>query len=552
MSRGLTDEEAARQLDRDGPNQLPAPTEPSVGARALRHLLEPLSLVLVAAALASIFVLSHTVEGLTIAAIVVLNVTISTVQEQRASWAIAALEDLTAPTARAVRNGRSTLLPAAGLVRGDAVELAAGDRVPADVVLVDAASLAVDEALLTGEAFPVDKRVALPGAPGAGLADRAGEAFAGTLVVRGRGEGIVTRTGAFTELGAIASTLQVAADPPLVRDLRQVAARMSALAVVVGGALIPVVLLRSRSEPDAVVMAVLAGVALAVAAIPEGLGSIVITALALGARRMADGGAIVRRLEAIEALGSAQVICADKTGTVTTGRLTIADVVPVPGRELDLWRTAAYCNDASGAMGDPLDVALRDAAEAHGVTARVPAGSTSGPSTPTRPAWSPSISWTEPADCRSRGRPRWCSPAAGQDRPSTCSPRGPPIWRLWACASSPSRRRRAATRTPPRSTLSGSWPSTIRCARQPSTRSLAVGRQASGWSSSPGTMRRRPRPSPAAWASRVRSCRGATCLTSIPRRERIACGRPAWWPGSTRARSSISSKPIAPPVASWR
>ncbi|MGH9085191.1 MAG: cation-translocating P-type ATPase [Acidimicrobiales bacterium] len=365
---GLTDEAAAQQLARDGPNRLPAPAEPPLAARALHHAVEPLSLVLIAAALASIFVLAHTVEGLTIAAIVLLNVSVSTVQEGRAASAIAALDDLTAPTARVVRNGRSTVLAAADLVRGDLVEVTAGDRVPADVVLVEAASLAVDEALLTGESFPADKRAAVHEPGGPAPTDRTGEAFAGTLVVRGHGMGIVTHTGAFTELGAIASTLQTNEDPPLVRDLRQVAARMSVLAVAVGGALIPVVLLRSRSEPDAVVVAVLAGVALAVAAIPEGLASIVVTALALGARRMADGGAIVRRLEAIETVGSAQLICTDKTGTITTGRLAVADVVTVPGREAELWRTAAYCNDARDGTGDPLDVVLLEAAEARGFT----------------------------------------------------------------------------------------------------------------------------------------------------------------------------------------
>ena len=241
---GMTEEAAAQQLARDGPNQLPAPDEPSLAARALHHALEPLSPVLVAAALASILVLAHTLEGLAIAAIVVLNVSISTVQERRAASAIAALDDLTAPTAHVVRSGRSTVLPAADLVRGDLVELAAGDRVPADVVLVEAASLAIDEALLTGESFPADKRASAHGSGGPASTDRADQAFAGTLVVRGHGQGIVTHTGAFTELGAIASSLRTNEDPPLVRDLRQVAARMSVLAIVVGVALVPIVLPR--------------------------------------------------------------------------------------------------------------------------------------------------------------------------------------------------------------------------------------------------------------------------------------------------------------------
>ncbi len=366
---GLTEPEATRRLALDGPNQLPRPNDPSVAVRALRQLVDPLSLVLVAAALASIIVLDHRVEGLTIAAIVVLNVVIGTAQEQKAATAVAALEQLTAPTARVRRDGHVRLVPAACLVRGDVIELVAGDRVPADVVLAQAAALAIDEATLTGESFPADKLVTERSQPDAPLGERAGEAFAGTLVVRGRGLGIVTGTGRSTQIGAIATALQRPADPPLVRELRSVAARMSALALLLGAALVPLVLLRSHDEPDPLVTAVLAGVALAVAAIPEGLATIVVTALALGARRMARRGAIVRRLAAIEALGATEVICTDKTGTITTGRLAVGKAIAVEGREADMWRALLRCNDAHDGTGDPLDLALIDAAAERGVVA---------------------------------------------------------------------------------------------------------------------------------------------------------------------------------------
>ncbi len=366
---GLSEDAAARRLALEGPNRLPRPKTPSLAARTLRQLADPLALVLLAAAVASITVLERNVEGLAIVAIVVLNTIIATAQEQKAAKAVAALEDLTAPTARVRRERHVRLVPAADLARGDVIELVAGDRVPGDVVLAEAVGLAVDEATLTGESFPVDKVVSDALRPGALLGERLGEAFGGTLVVRGRGVGIVTATGRATQFGAIATALQAPAEPPLVGELRGVAARMSILAVLVGSALVPLVLLRGRGDPDQVVTALLAGVALAVAAIPEGMATIVVTALALGARRMARRGAIVRRLAAMEALGGADVICSDKTGTMTTGRLVVGDAVAVDGREEEMWRALLRCSDAHDGSGDPLEVALSEAAAARGVVA---------------------------------------------------------------------------------------------------------------------------------------------------------------------------------------
>ncbi|MGE3621625.1 MAG: cation-translocating P-type ATPase, partial [Acidimicrobiia bacterium] len=360
---GLAEEEAAARLTADGPNELPRPPSPSVGRRAARQLADPLCLVLLAAALASVVILGQTAEGLAIAAIVVLNVAIGTAQEQRAADAGAALERLTAPTARVRRSGRTTVVPAHDVVVGDLVEIDAGDRVPADVELVEAAGLAVDEAVLTGESEPAEKRAAGPAQPGTPPVDRPGEAFAGTLAVRGRAVGRVVRTGARTEVGAIATGLGEGASPPLVGELRRVAARMSVLAVLLGAVLIPVVLVRSGDGPDPVATAVLAGVALAVAAIPEGLATIVTSSLALGARRMAGHGAIVRRLPAIEALGGADVICTDKTGTITTGRITVADVAIPGGGDRAFWEACWRCRDGDA---DPVDAALGVAARAAG------------------------------------------------------------------------------------------------------------------------------------------------------------------------------------------
>ena len=357
---GLDDDEAARRLAVDGPNVLPEAPPPTLVQLVRRQLAEPLTLVLVIVAVVTLVALRQVPEGCAIAAIVILNVVIGVSQERRAQAAIDSLEAMTAPSARVRRGGRSLTIPAAEVVRGDVVELAAGDRVPADLYLVHAASLAVDEALLTGESLPSEKEAGHEAPPGVALGDRIGDAFAGTLVVRGRGLGTVRATGAGTEIGAIAAALGEETTPPLVLELARVATRTSIIAASLGGLLVVVVWLRHGGFTEALV----AGVALAVAAVPEGLATVVTSALALGARRMARRGAIVRRLPAMEALGSATVICTDKTGTLTTGKLAVADQAPAPGRAHELWDAALRCNDADGQVGDPVDIALRDAARA--------------------------------------------------------------------------------------------------------------------------------------------------------------------------------------------
>ena len=329
-----------------------------------RQLAEPLTLVLAVAAVSTVALLRDVPEGSAIAAIVILNVAIGVTQERRAQTAIDGLASLTAPTARVRRNGRSIVVPAAAVVRGDVVELAAGDRVPADLELVEAVSLALDEALLTGESVPAEKIAGHVAPPSAVLGDRAGEAFAATLVVRGRGVGRVTAVGAATEVGAIAAAVGVETEPPLVRELRGVARRLGAIAVALGAVLTVVIWARHGGAAEGVI----AGVALAVAAVPEGLPTVVTSALALGARRMAQRGAIVRRLPAMQALGSATVICTDKTGTLTTGRLAVAHVVAAAEGERELWVAALRCNDADADVGDPVDVALRSAAQKRGVS----------------------------------------------------------------------------------------------------------------------------------------------------------------------------------------
>jgi P-type Ca2+ transporter type 2C len=359
---GLTTEQARARLAQAGRNELPRPPRPGAVRRSASKLADPTALLLVVAGLVSLAVLRDVPEGAAILLIVVLNVAVAVAQEMRADVASDALAAMVAPTALVVRDGTARRVDAAELVPGDLLELAAGDRVPADARLLDAEVLRVDEASLTGESVPAGKRAG--GRSTGPLADRAGEVFAGTLVVAGRGRAVVTATGAGSQIGRIAAGLTAPRPAPLQRDLAAATNRIGLLALVVAVVAVGIGLLRTHGGTTGVVEVLLAGVALAIAAVPESLPAAVTAALALGARRMADRGVIVRRLAAVEALGSASVICTDKTGTLTEGRLSVAAAVPLPGRDRALWEIAAACNDAVDGHGDPVDVALAAAAAA--------------------------------------------------------------------------------------------------------------------------------------------------------------------------------------------
>ncbi|WP_055483556.1 cation-translocating P-type ATPase [Sphaerimonospora mesophila] len=374
---GLTEEAASRRLAECGPNELPQPRPPRLSARAVRQLADPMSILLLVAGLVTLVVLDEVPEGAAILAILLVNVVIGVSQEMKADRAVRALRTLTAPMAKAVRDGVIRRVPAADIVPSDIVQVAAGDRVPADARLLEANALAVDESMLTGESLSAEKQAAGAEEPAGStgivvpLADRRGELFAGTLVVRGAGVAEVTRTGARTEMGRIASALGSGVKGPLAVELAQVSRRIGLVAVMAGVVMILIGLTRVQRGEVALLDIILAGVALAIAAVPESLAAAVTTALALGLQRMAKLGVIVRRLSAIEALGATTVIATDKTGTLTTGRLTVVDQVAVSGND-ELWRAALRCNDARDGLGDAVDVALAAAARRHGV--RLPPG----------------------------------------------------------------------------------------------------------------------------------------------------------------------------------
>ena len=290
---------------------------------------DPMIALLVVAAIVS-GVVGEPADTVVITVIVLLNAVIGVVQERRAEQAMAALRAMSAPTAVVVRDGVEQQVDAAGLVPGDVVVLQDGAIVPADLRLLSIASLRIAEAALTGESQPVGKRVEPVGDPHAPVGDRRSMAFRGTFVTQGRGRGIVVGTGKSTELGTIAGLLLTAdvVRTPLQRRLSSFGGRI-ALAVIAICAIVFLTGLLRGEDPG---LMFLTAISLAVAAVPEALPAVVAVTLALGARRMAHHNALVRRLPAVETLGSVTWICSDKTGTLTENRMHVEVLEPASTR----------------------------------------------------------------------------------------------------------------------------------------------------------------------------------------------------------------------------
>jgi P-type Ca2+ transporter type 2C len=360
--RGLTAHEAAARLDRYGPNELQAAATVPAWRKFLGQFADPLIYLLLAAVAVSVVAwLAEGAEGvpyeaLVIAVIVVLNAVLGYVQEARAEHAVAALQRMTAAAAGVVRDGREQRVPAADIVPGDVLLLAEGDAVSADARLVEAASLTVAESSLTGESEAVLKDVKSLAEP-AGLGDRVNMVFDGTAVTRGRGRAIVTATGMATEMGNVARLLGRTEQQrtPLQREIDRIG-RMLGIAVIgIAAVVITAILLMSdiQSASD-VVSVLLVGVSLAVAAVPEGLPAVLSVVLALGVQRMARRHAIVKKLSSVETLGSASVICSDKTGTLTKNEMTIEKVVTASG-EVDVAGSGYRPDGEVRVDGRPLD-----------------------------------------------------------------------------------------------------------------------------------------------------------------------------------------------------
>jgi Ca2+-transporting ATPase len=370
---GIDESQAGQRLARDGPNRPTVPRRPGYARIAFRQLLEPLALLLIGAAAVSAGI-GEGIEALAIGAIVALNAVLGFAQEAAAERAVLGLQDSVPRQANVIRGGRERELPAEEVVRGDLLILREGERISADARLVSAQRLEVDESALTGESLPVAKA---PGAVPAEtpLADRTSMVYTGTGVTRGRAQALVVATGADTEIGLISRLAAEAKPPPtpLQRRLGRLARSIVVLGVAITVLLGAGMLARGSSLHEAF----LVGVAVAVAAVPEGLAATVTIALGLGARAMARTGAIVRRLASIETLGETTVICTDKTGTLTENRLRLAVSRPVGGvSERHLLAAASLASSAElvehegtfAVAGDPVEGALLLAAMERGLS----------------------------------------------------------------------------------------------------------------------------------------------------------------------------------------
>ncbi len=286
--------------------------------------------------------LGETTDAIIIGIVILLNAVLGTVQEARAEKALAALSSMAAPMARVIRSGITAKIKASELVAGDVVHIEAGDHVPADLRLIESAGLKAEESALTGESVPSEKNAEAVCAEEALAGDRINMAFMGSAITYGRGLGVVTAVGMKTEIGKIAGSLAQAKDEtsPLQKKLEEISKVISIAVLVIAAVMFGVGVLMGRE----IFEMFLTSVSLAVAAIPEGLVAVVTIVLALGMQRMARRGAIIRKLPAVETLGSTQYICSDKTGTLTQNMMTVVETW-VPGNEAEMIDGMVICND---------------------------------------------------------------------------------------------------------------------------------------------------------------------------------------------------------------
>jgi magnesium-transporting ATPase (P-type) len=365
VALGLTAAEAAERLHRYGPNQLETARPVPTWRKFAGQFADPLIYLLLGAVVVSFGAwLLEGREGvpfevIVILAIVLLNAVLGFVQEARAEQAVAALQRMAAATAAVVRDGEELRIEAIDVVPGDILVLAEGDAVSADARLVKTASLMVAEASLTGESEPVTKDTRKVETQ-AGLGDRVNMVFNGTAVTRGRGRAVVTSTGMATEMGTIARLLGSTEEQPtpLQREVDGIGRTLGWAVVVIAAVVVTAIVLTSELETASdLVDVLLVGVSLAVAAVPEGLPAILSVVLALGVQRMAKRNAIVKKLSSVETLGSASVICSDKTGTLTKSEMTIEKVI-TPSGEVEItgsgYRPEGEMSTGGQAVDDPV------------------------------------------------------------------------------------------------------------------------------------------------------------------------------------------------------
>ncbi|MGN1386059.1 MAG: calcium-translocating P-type ATPase, PMCA-type [Bacillus sp. (in: firmicutes)] len=371
---GLTESEAEKRLKEYGKNELRQVKAKSVWKMLAEQLTDPMILVLIAACILS-FVMHEMVEGAVIVFIVALNAIISVVQEKKAQSSLEALRKMSSPTARVKREGKEELIPASSLVAGDIVLLDDGAMVPADIRLIQTSNLKIQEASLTGESVPVEKNADAICQQDCPLGDRINMAFSSSIVSYGRSVGVVVETGMNTEVGNIADLLesQDEFDTPLKRKLAAVGKTLSIVGIILCAIIFAIGLLYGK----AILPLFMTAISLAVAVIPEGLPATATIVMALGVQRMAKKNALIRKLPAVETLGSASVICSDKTGTLTLNKMNVTQLAveedfkkgqacSVEKADADKYKDIIYggslCNDASLNPEKP-DIVLGDPTE---------------------------------------------------------------------------------------------------------------------------------------------------------------------------------------------
>ena len=330
---GLSEQEAGERLQKYGKNELEKAGKKNVFQKFLDELKDPMLIMLLAAAVVS--AVTNAVSGESMAEVFIilivvgLNAALGVFQESKAENAVEALQKMTAATCHVIRDGKQEEVPSSSLVPGDVVLLEAGDMVPADGRLLEAESLRIDESSLTGESVPVQKLVKMVKQEDSGevsLGDRKNMAFMGSSVSYGRGKLLVTDTGMRTEMGKIADVLNQTEDSetPLQKKLNELGKKLSVMVILICVFIFVFDMVMAPERNLSTVLQIfMIAVSLAVAAIPEGLATVVTLVLSLGVTRMSKANAIVRRLTAVEALGCTNVICSDKTGTLTQNRMTV-------------------------------------------------------------------------------------------------------------------------------------------------------------------------------------------------------------------------------------
>lgn len=373
---GLSSQEAAKRLEKYGKNKLKEGKKVPLWKRFLDELADPMIIILIVAAVISGITAAYEGESfadvIIIMIVVIINAVLGVVQESKAEAAIAALQEIAAATSKVMRDGKIVTLRSEDLVPGDIVVLEAGDSVPADGRIIECASMKIEEAALTGESVPVNKIVNLlnlDGQKDIPLGDRKNMMYMGSTVVYGRGKAVITGTGMDTEMGKIADALANAQEEetPLQIKLNQLSKFLTVLVVGICIVIFAVGLFRSQPILESFMVAV----SLAVAAIPEGLAAVVTIVLSIGVTNMSKRNAIIRKLTAVETLGCTQIICSDKTGTLTQNKMTVVDHAADDEKALEI--AMALCSDANldpdtnEAVGEPTECALVNDANKNGL-----------------------------------------------------------------------------------------------------------------------------------------------------------------------------------------